>query len=48
MLYKYASVCITQGWGTCGTRAKCGQREHLIWPALESSSPNLEYTIASK
>jgi len=37
-----------QGWGTCGTRAKCGQREPLIWPASEFLLPMLEYNIASK
>jgi len=27
----------TAGWGICGPR------EHLLWPAPEFSSPNIEY-----
>jgi len=30
---------LEQGWGTYGPRAKCGQGEHLIWPATEFSLP---------
>jgi len=25
---------LNQGWGTCRSRAKCGRREPLIWPAI--------------
>jgi len=39
---------LRQGWGTCGPRAKCGTREHLIWPTSEFLLPMLEHNIASK
>jgi len=41
-------TCCKTGWGTCDPRAKCGPREHLIWPASEFSLPKLGYNIASK
>jgi len=41
-------IRLSQGWGTCGPRTKCGLREHLIWPASEFSLLNLEHNIALK
>jgi len=37
---------LEQGLGACGTRAKCGPPERLIWPTSEFLLPNLEYKIA--
>jgi len=34
--------------GSCGPLAKCGLREHFIWPTSEFSLPKLKYNIASK
>jgi len=48
---KYAKTTtndLEQGWGTCGPQAKCGPREHEIWPASEFSLPMLEHNIVSK
>ena len=39
---------LKQGWGTCCPQAKCVQRDHLIWLALEFTLPMLEHNIASK
>jgi len=41
-------IDIDQKGRTCSPRAKCGVREHLMWPASEFLPPKLENNIASK
>ena len=45
-LHSLRHDCIRTGVGN--PRAKCGPREHLIWPASELSLPNSDCKIASK
>jgi len=42
------SLRFMAGVGNLRPQAKCGPRQHLIWPALLFSFPNFEHKITSK